>query len=83
MKLFERGDFPRTNKELVSDVVAGFIALLAAIEALLAARVADDLANVPQDKEFKPNQELIGQGLATIASSFVGGIPSTGAIART
>ncbi|MEJ6760671.1 MAG: hypothetical protein QNK54_01550 [Candidatus Planktophila sp.] len=30
MKLFERGDFPRTNKELVSDVVAGFIALLAA-----------------------------------------------------
>ncbi|MEJ6760672.1 MAG: SulP family inorganic anion transporter [Candidatus Planktophila sp.] len=45
--------------------------------------MADDLANVPQDKEFKPNQELIGQGLATIASSFVGGIPSTGAIART
>ena len=59
------------------------IALLAAIEALLAARVADDLANVPADKEFKPNQELMGQGLATIASSFVGGMPSTGAIART
>jgi len=59
------------------------IALLAAIEALLAARVADDLANVPTEKEFKPNQELMGQGLATIASSFVGGMPSTGAIART
>lgn len=59
------------------------IALLAAIEALLAARVADDLANVSADKEFKPNQELMGQGLATIASSFVGGMPSTGAIART
>ena len=59
------------------------IALLAAIEALLAARVADDLANVPLEKEFKPNQELMGQGLATIASSFVGGMPSTGAIART
>ena len=59
------------------------IALLVAIEALLAARVADDLANVPADKEFKPNQELMGQGLATIASSFVGGMPSTGAIART
>ncbi|CAN2192042.1 SUL1 Sulfate permease and related transporters (MFS superfamily) [Candidatus Nanopelagicaceae bacterium] len=59
------------------------IALLAAIEALLAARVADDLANVPANKEFKPNQELMGQGLATIASSFVGGMPSTGAIART
>lgn len=59
------------------------IALLAAIEALLAARVADDLANVSADKEFKPNLELMGQGLATIASSFVGGMPSTGAIART
>lgn len=59
------------------------IALLAAIEALLAARVADGLANVPVEKEFKPNQELVGQGLATIASSFVGGMPSTGAIART
>jgi SulP family sulfate permease len=59
------------------------IALLAAIEALLAARVADDLANVPKADEFKPNQELMGQGLATIASSFVGGMPSTGAIART
>jgi SulP family sulfate permease len=59
------------------------IALLAAIEALLAARVADDLANVPANQEFKPNQELMGQGLATIASSFVGGMPSTGAIART
>ncbi len=59
------------------------IALLAAIEALLAARVADDLANVPANQEFKPNQELMGQGFATIASSFVGGMPSTGAIART
>lgn len=59
------------------------ISLLAAIEALLAARVADDLANIPSSQEFKPNQELMGQGLATIASSFVGGMPSTGAIART
>lgn len=59
------------------------IALLAAIEALLAARVADDLANVPAEREFKPNQELVGQGLATFASAFVGGMPSTGAIART
>jgi SulP family sulfate permease len=59
------------------------IALLAAIEALLAARVADDLANVPRDKEFKPNQELMGQGFATLACAFVGGMPSTGAIART
>ena len=59
------------------------IAALSAIEALLAARVADDLANVPKVREFKPNQELVGQGLATLATSFVGGMPSTGAIART
>jgi SulP family sulfate permease len=59
------------------------IALLAAIEALLAARVADDLANVPKEREFKPNQELMGQGFATLACAFVGGMPSTGAIART
>jgi SulP family sulfate permease len=59
------------------------IAILAAIEALLAARVADELANVPKAREFKPNMELMGQGLASIASSFVGGMPSTGAIART
>ena len=59
------------------------IALLAAIEALLAARVADDLANVPMEREFKPNQELMGQGFATLACAFVGGMPSTGAIART
>ena len=59
------------------------IAFLAAIEALLAARVADDLANVPKDQVFKPNQELMGQGFATIASSFFAGMPSTGAIART
>lgn len=88
------GDIPRNVVKWAPPSFAGIdfggllipalsIALLAAIEALLAARVADDLANVPAEKEFKPNQELIGQGLATIASSFVGGMPSTGAIART
>lgn len=59
------------------------IALLSAIEALLAARVADDMAHISKSDEFRPNQELMGQGLATLASSFVGGMPSTGAIART
>ena len=92
--LFRSGDIPRNVVKWAPPSFAGIdfggllipalsIALLAAIEALLAARVADDLANVPAEKEFKPNQELIGQGLATIASSFVGGMPSTGAIART
>lgn len=73
-----------TGIHFVALLIPAFsIALLAAIEALLAARVADDLANVPKEKEFKANQELMGQGIATIASSFVGGMPSTGAIART
>ncbi len=88
------GDIPRNVVKWAPPTLTGIdfggllvpalsIALLAAIEALLAARVADDLANVPSEREFKPNQELVGQGLATIASSFVGGMPSTGAIART
>ena len=59
------------------------IALLSSIEALLAARVADELMNVPKEKEFKPNQELMGQGLATFFATLAGGMPSTGAIART
>lgn len=57
------------------------ITALAAIESLLAARVADDLAGTKE--KFKPNQELIGQGVATIAASTFGGMPATGAIART
>jgi SulP family sulfate permease len=88
------GDIPRNVVKWAPPAFAGIdfaallvpalsIAALAAIEALLAARVADDLANVPKHKEFRPNQELMGQGLATIASAFVGGMPSTGAIART
>ncbi len=59
------------------------IALLSSIEALLAARVADELMNVPKEKEFKPNHELMGQGLATFFATLAGGMPSTGAIART
>jgi SulP family sulfate permease len=59
------------------------IAVLAAIESLLSARVADDISNAPSDKKFKPNQELFGQGLATTFASVFGGMPATGAIART
>ncbi|GAB4059771.1 SulP family inorganic anion transporter [Uliginosibacterium sediminicola] len=55
------------------------IALLGAIESLLSARVAD--AQI--DDRHDPNQELLAQGIANMASPFFGGIPATGAIART
>lgn len=57
------------------------IALLAAIESLLAARVADGMSH--SEQKFHPNKELFGQGLATMAASIFGGQPATGAIART
>ena len=62
------------------------IAMLGAIESLLSARVADGLARRQIDHEqpkHQPNKELFGQGLATIASVSAGGLPATGAIART
>ena len=59
------------------------IAILVAIESLLSARVADDISNTPIDKQFRPNQELFGQGAATAVASIFGGMPATGAIART
>lgn len=62
------------------------IAALGAIESLLSARVADGMAHQEIDHErpkHQPNKELFGQGLATIASVFSGGLPATGAIART
>jgi SulP family sulfate permease len=55
------------------------IALLGAIESLLAAVIADSLAGT----RHKSNCELIGQGIANFGSALCGGIPSTGAIART
>ena len=62
-------------------IPALWIALLAAVESLLSARVADGLAH--NKDRFEPNRELFGQGLATIAASIFGGMPATGAIART
>lgn len=59
--------------------VAFTIAILGAIESLLSATVAD---GVTGDKH-KANTELIGQGVANILVPFFGGIPVTGAIART
>jgi SulP family sulfate permease len=56
------------------------IAALAAIESLLSARVAVTLSDTgPYDAD----RELVGQGLASVASGFFGGMPATGAIART
>lgn len=55
------------------------IAMLGAIESLLSAVVADGMANTRHDS----NQELVGQGIANIASPLFGGFAATGAIART
>lgn len=55
------------------------IAVLAAIESLLSAVVADGMIGAKHDS----NTELIAQGIANIASPIFGGIPATGAIART
>jgi SulP family sulfate permease len=56
------------------------VAALAAIESLLSARVGASLADTGP---YDPDRELVGQGLASIAASFFGGMPATGAIART
>ncbi|MFV8161651.1 SulP family inorganic anion transporter [Mycobacterium sp. 134] len=56
------------------------IAALAAIESLLSARVA---ATMSPTGPYDPDRELAGQGLASVASGVFGGMPATGAIART
>lgn len=55
------------------------IAILAGIESLLSCVVADGMIN----KRHRSNTELIAQGIANIGSAMLGGIPATGAIART
>jgi SulP family sulfate permease len=55
------------------------LALLGAIESLLCARIADGLTH----DRHRPNQELMGQGLANFCMPFFGGMPVTGTIART
>ena len=64
-------------KQLVSPAIT--IAVLGAIESLLSATVADGVIGDHHDS----NQELVGQGIANILSPIFGGIPATGAIART
>jgi len=65
-------------RTLVGAAVA--IAALAAIESLLSARVA---ATMAATGPYDPDRELVGQGLASMASGVFGGMPATGAIART
>ncbi len=64
-------------KELIRPAVT--IAMLGSIESLLSAVVADGMIG----GKHRSNTELIAQGIANIASALFGGIPATGAIART
>ncbi len=66
-----------TMKGLVSPAFT--IAVLCAVESLLAAMVADGVTG----KRHDSNTELIGQGIANIITPMFGGIPATGALART
>lgn len=73
----ENGSFFATVQALAP--VAFTIAMLGAIESLLSAMVADGVIG----DSHNSNTELIGQGIANIVVPFFGGIPATGAIART
>jgi SulP family sulfate permease len=64
--------------ELLSAAIA--VALLAGLESLLSAKVADGMSDVGR---HDPDRELFGQGLANLVSPLFGGMPATGAIART
>lgn len=72
---------PQWSWEMVRDLIgpATAIAILGAIESLLSAVVADGLSEDHHDS----NTELIAQGIANIVCPFFGGLPATGAIART
>jgi len=72
---------PSFNFDLTTLIGPAFaVAALAAIESLLSARVASSMSDTGP---YNADRELVGQGLASIASSFFGGMPATGAIART
>lgn len=72
---------PHVSLEKLREVLpsAFTIAFLAGVEALLSAVVADGMTGT----RHRSNQELVGQGIASIGSAFFGGLPATGAIART
>ena len=68
--------FPAVRAQLSNAVT---IAVLAGVESLLSAVVADGMIG----SHHRPNMELVAQGVANIGSAAFGGIPATGAIART
>lgn len=72
---------PTISFDLITELLpsAFTIAILASIESLLSCVVSDGMIGGKHDS----NAELIGQGLGNIASGLFGGIPATGAIART
>jgi sulfate permease, SulP family len=72
---------PSVRPDLIGALLpsAFTVAFLAAVESLLSAVVADSMSG----DHHKSNVELVAQGIANIASPFFGGIPATGAIART
>ena len=72
---------PHLSVERISDLLpsAFVIAFLAAVESLLSAIVADRMIG----GQHRSNAELLAQGVANVASPLFGGLPATGAIART
>ena len=73
--------FPRVSVERLTELLpsAFVIAFLAAVESLLSAMVADRMIG----SKHRPNAEVMAQGWANIGSALFGGLPATGAIART
>jgi len=73
--------FPHFRADLIHGLLgpAFTVAMLGAIESLMSAMVADRMSN----DRHNPNVELIGQGVANVFSPIFGGLPATGAIART
>jgi SulP family sulfate permease len=78
---FPRPSLPQVSFATVSSLIgpAFTIALLAGIESLLSAVVADGMIG----GKHRSNMELVAQGVANVVSPVFGGIPATGAIART
>src|ERR1700731_3960828 len=77
---------PRFRADLIHGLLgpAFTVAMLGAIESLMSAVVSDRMSNARDTNDrHNPNVELIGQGVANIVSPMFGGLPATGAIART
>lgn len=74
-------EIPKFRPELIHGLLgpALTVAMLGAIESLMSAVVSDRMSN----DRHNPNVELIGQGIANVVSPIFGGLPATGAIART